>query len=53
MEQTAVRRSSEIAREAYYEKLTTTTLAGASDYDAIYASSDWLPGGFRLARSSL
>lgn len=33
----------EIAREAYYEKLTTTLLAGASDYDAIYASSDWLP----------
>jgi multiple sugar transport system substrate-binding protein len=33
----------EIAREAYYEKLTTTLLAGGSDYDVIYASSDWLP----------
>jgi multiple sugar transport system substrate-binding protein len=33
----------EIAREAYYDKLTTTLLAGGSDYDVIYASSDWLP----------
>lgn len=33
----------EIAREAYYEKLTTTLLAGGSDYDVLYASSDWLP----------
>ena len=33
----------EIAREAYYEKLTTTLLAGGSDYDVLYASSDWMP----------
>jgi multiple sugar transport system substrate-binding protein len=33
----------EIAREAYYDKLTTTILAGSSDYDVMYASSDWLP----------
>ncbi len=33
----------EIAREAYYDKLTTTFVAGGSDYDAAYIMSDWPP----------
>ncbi len=33
----------EIAREAYFDKLTTTLLAGGSDYDVMYASSDNIP----------
>jgi len=33
----------EIAREAYFDKLTTTFVAGGSDYDAAYFSSDWPP----------
>jgi len=33
----------EIAREAYFDKLTTTFVAGGSDYDAAYISSDWPP----------
>jgi ABC-type glycerol-3-phosphate transport system substrate-binding protein len=34
----------EIAREAYYDKLTTTFIGGGSDYDAAYIMSDWVPG---------
>lgn len=34
----------EVAREAYYDKLTTTFVGGGSDYDAAYVSSDWIPG---------
>ncbi len=33
----------EIAREAYYDKLTTTFVGGGSDYDVAYVSSDWIP----------
>jgi multiple sugar transport system substrate-binding protein len=33
----------EIAREAYYDKLTTTFVAGGSDYDVAYIMSDWPP----------
>ena len=33
----------EIAREAYFDKLTTVLVAGSGDYDVIYASGDWLP----------
>jgi len=33
----------EIAREAYYDKLTTTLLAGSADYDVMYVSDDWTP----------
>jgi multiple sugar transport system substrate-binding protein len=33
----------EIAREAYYDKLTTTFVAGSDDYDAAYIMSDWPP----------
>jgi len=33
----------EIAREAYFDKLTTTFIGGGSDYDAAYISSDWPP----------
>ena len=33
----------EIARESYYEKLTTTFVGGGSDYDAAYIMSDWPP----------
>ena len=33
----------EIAREAYYDKLTTTFVGGGSDYDVAYVSSDWPP----------
>ena len=33
----------EIARDAYYDKLTTTFIGGGSDYDAAYISSDWPP----------
>jgi ABC-type glycerol-3-phosphate transport system substrate-binding protein len=33
----------EIAREAYYDKLTTTFIGGGSDYDAAYIMSDWPP----------
>lgn len=33
----------EIARESYQDKLTTTFVAGGSDYDAAYVSSDWPP----------
>lgn len=33
----------EIAREAYYDKLTTTFIAGSDDYDAAYIMSDWPP----------
>ncbi len=33
----------EIAREAYYDKLTTTFVGGGSDYDAAYIMSDWPP----------
>jgi multiple sugar transport system substrate-binding protein len=33
----------EIARESYFDKLTTTFIGGGSDYDAAYVSSDWIP----------
>jgi multiple sugar transport system substrate-binding protein len=33
----------EIAREAYFDKLTTTFIGGGSDYDAAYIMSDWPP----------
>ena len=33
----------EIAREAYFDKLTTVLLAGGGDYDAFYALSEWMP----------
>ncbi|HEY3345280.1 MAG TPA: sugar ABC transporter substrate-binding protein [Anaerolineaceae bacterium] len=33
----------EIARESYQDKLTTTFVAGGSDYDVAYVSSDWPP----------
>ncbi len=33
----------EIAREAYFDKLTTTFVGGGSDYDAAYIMSDWPP----------
>ncbi len=33
----------EIAREAYFNKLTTTLLAGGSDYDVMYAMTDNIP----------
>ncbi|MFC1960734.1 ABC transporter substrate-binding protein [Chloroflexota bacterium] len=33
----------EIAREAYYDKLTTTLLAGGTDYDVMYTMTDWIP----------
>lgn len=33
----------EIARESYFDKLTTTFIAGSSDYDVAYVSSDWPP----------
>lgn len=33
----------EIARESYQDKLTTTFIAGGSDYDVAYVSSDWPP----------
>jgi len=33
----------EIARESYYDKLTTTFVAGGTDYDVAYVSSDWPP----------
>lgn len=33
----------EIAREAYFDKLTTVFIAGSSDYDAAYIMSDWPP----------
>ena len=33
----------EIAREAYYDKLTTTFVGGGTDYDAAYIMSDWPP----------
>jgi multiple sugar transport system substrate-binding protein len=33
----------EIAREAYFDKLTTTFVGGGSDYDGAYISSDWPP----------
>jgi len=34
----------EVAREAYYDKLTTTFVGGGSDYDSAYVMSDWIPG---------
>jgi multiple sugar transport system substrate-binding protein len=34
----------EFARETYSDELTTVLLAGGTDYDVMYASSDWLPG---------
>jgi multiple sugar transport system substrate-binding protein len=33
----------EIARESYQDKLNTTFVAGGSDYDVAYVSSDWPP----------
>jgi ABC-type glycerol-3-phosphate transport system substrate-binding protein len=33
----------EIARESYFDKLTTTFVARSSDYDVAYISSDWPP----------
>jgi len=33
----------EIARESYFDKLTTTFVAKGSDYDVAYVSSDWPP----------
>jgi multiple sugar transport system substrate-binding protein len=33
----------EVAREAYFDKLTTTFVGGGSDYDAAYVMSDWIP----------
>ena len=33
----------EIARESYFDKLTTVFVGGGSDYDAAYVSSDWVP----------
>lgn len=33
----------EVAREAYYDKLTTTFVGGGSDYDVAYVMSDWIP----------
>ncbi len=33
----------EIARESYFDKLTTTFIADGSDYDVAYVSSDWPP----------
>jgi len=33
----------ELAREAYYDKLTTTFIGGGKDYDAAYVMSDWIP----------
>ena len=37
----------EIAREAYFDKLTTTFVGGGSDYDAAYVMSDWIPAWWR------
>jgi ABC-type glycerol-3-phosphate transport system substrate-binding protein len=34
----------EIARESYYDKLTTTFVGGGSDYDAAYVMDQWIPG---------
>jgi multiple sugar transport system substrate-binding protein len=34
----------EIARESYYDKLSTVLVAGGKDYDVIYVSADWTPG---------
>jgi ABC-type glycerol-3-phosphate transport system substrate-binding protein len=33
----------EIARDGYQDKLRTTMVGGGSDWDAVYASADWLP----------
>jgi ABC-type glycerol-3-phosphate transport system substrate-binding protein len=33
----------EIARESYQDKLSTTLVAGSSDYDVLYVSADWTP----------
>lgn len=33
----------ELPRESYKDKLNTVLLGGASDYDAIYISGDWIP----------
>jgi multiple sugar transport system substrate-binding protein len=33
----------EIAREGYLDKLTVGIVGGGSDYDVVYASSDWVP----------
>jgi ABC-type glycerol-3-phosphate transport system substrate-binding protein len=34
----------EIARESYYDKLTTTFVGGGSDYDGAYVMDQWVPG---------
>lgn len=34
----------EIARESYYDKLTTTFIGGGKDYDAAYVMDQWVPG---------
>jgi multiple sugar transport system substrate-binding protein len=34
----------EIARESYYDKLTTSFVGGGSDYDAAYVQDQWIPG---------
>lgn len=34
----------EIAREAYYDKLSTVFVGGGEDYDVAYVSADWTPG---------